>query len=191
MKRAVAVLVAAAALVPPVRGSAQTLALAHAFSTATRASGLRHPLPDVMRARFETPIFAADPRALAPTTPWLPDPSLGSPLRVAEVPARASWLASPVVLGSAFAAALWIDAGQTRGLAQRGWQGFYEANPLLGSHPSVGRINAYTAAVGVAVFGTAAALPKRLRPWFLGAALVVETLTVATNAREGLRVSLP
>jgi hypothetical protein len=84
-----------------------------------------------------------------------------------------------------------IDAGQTKGLAREGWNGYSEANPLLGPHPSVGRINVYTAVAGLAVLGVAAAVPARARPWLLGAALVVEAFTVTRNAREGIAITLP
>src|SRR4029077_20293469 len=89
------------------------------------------------------------------------------PLRVGgSVPLRVSWRQSDIVLASAFTASLLLDAGQTAGLAREGWQGgFHEGNPILGPHPSVGWINAYTAVAGFAVLGAAAVLPARARPW--------------------------
>jgi hypothetical protein len=90
------------------------------------------------------------------------------------------------VLASGFAASLLIDAGQTRGLARGGWDGFHEANPLLGRSPSVARINVYTAVAGLTVLGAAAALPARARPWLLAAMFAVETLVVARNAQAGI-----
>jgi hypothetical protein len=115
-----------------------------------------------------------------------------TPLRVAgSVPLRVSWSRTDIVLAGAFSAGLLMDAGQTRGLARGGWQGFREANPILGPSPSVGRINVYTAVAGLAVLGTAAALPARMRPWLLGAALAIEALTVARNAQAGIRINLP
>lgn len=108
-----------------------------------------------------------------------------------SLPARVSWSASDIVLAGAFTTTLLLDAGQTRGLARGGWEGYSEANPLLGPHPSVGRINVYTAVAGLTVLGVAAAVPARARPWVLGAALAVEALTVARNAREGIAITFP
>jgi hypothetical protein len=107
------------------------------------------------------------------------------------VPARIPWTRTEVALAAGFTAALLMDAAQTRGLARGGWEGFREANPLLGSQPTVARINAYTAVAGLTVLGVAAAAPARFRPWVLGAAFVVEALTVARNAHAGISFSLP
>jgi hypothetical protein len=107
------------------------------------------------------------------------------------VPARVSWRTSEVALAGAFAVALAIDAAQTRSLAQRGWQGYGETNPILGPRPSVGQVNTYTAAAAVTVLGVAAVAPPRVRPWLLGAALAVETLTIAGNMRQGVALKFP
>jgi hypothetical protein len=115
-----------------------------------------------------------------------------TPLRVGgRVPLRVSWSRTDIVLAGAFSASLLMDAGQTRGLARGGWQGFSEANPILGPSPSVGRINVYTAVAGLAVLGAAAALPARVRPWLLGAALAIEAFTVARNVQEGIAIRIP
>jgi hypothetical protein len=111
--------------------------------------------------------------------------------RLIVLPARLSWSRSDVALAGAFTAALLIDAGQTRGLARGGWQNFRESNPILGSHPSVGQVNTYTAVAGLSVLGAAAALPPRLRPWLLGAALAVETFTIAGTVHQGIAIPLP
>ena len=99
-----------------------------------------------------------------------------------------SWHASHIALAGAFAIALWMDAAQTREAVRRGYQ---EQNPVLGPHPSVGRINSYTAAAGLGVLAAAAVAPRRARPWLLAAALAIETLAIAGNARAGLSVKLP
>jgi hypothetical protein len=84
-----------------------------------------------------------------------------------------------------------MDAGQTRGLARNGWQWLHEANPILGPHPSVGRVNVYTAVAGLTVLGVAALLPARVRPWYLCAAFVIEAVTVARNAQAGVAIRFP
>jgi len=108
-----------------------------------------------------------------------------------SLPARISWTRSEIALATGFTATLLMDASQTRGLARGGWNGFRELNPLLGSKPSVGRINAYTAVAGLAVLGVAAAVPARARPWVLAAAFLVESFTVSRNARAGIPITLP
>ena len=121
-----------------------------------------------------------------------PTPTWGIPLRVGgSVPLRVSWTRSDILLASAFTAGLLMDAGQTRGLARGGWQEFHEANPILGPRPSVGRINVYTAVVGLAVLGTAAVVPARVRPWLLGVAFAVEAFAVARSVRAGIAIGLP
>src|SRR5216684_2777491 len=102
-----------------------------------------------------------------------------------------SWSTAHLALASAFTVALLVDAAQTRALARRGWPGFQEANPLLGPFPSVGRINSYTAVAGLSVLAVAAAAPPRVRSWVLGAALVVEALTVGGNVRSGIPMRFP
>jgi hypothetical protein len=93
-------------------------------------------------------------------------------------------------LAVAFTTALLIDAAQTRRLARGGWRDFEETNVILGKHPSEGSINTYTAVAGLAVLGVAAAAPKRVRPWVLGAALAVEVYALAAMSRSGVAIKL-
>jgi len=119
---------------------------------------------------------AAAPARAAWSVPW-------------RMPRRPSWNSSEIALAGAFAAALWIDAAQTRALARGGWRGFRETNPILGPSPTVSQINAYTAVAGLTVLGAAAAVPARMRPWLLGAALAVETVTVAGTIQKGVAIT--
>ena len=96
-----------------------------------------------------------------------------------------------MALAGAFVVALAIDAAQTRSIAQGGWQGYREMNPILGPHPSVGQVNTYTAVAGLTVLGAAAVVPARVRPWLLGVALAVETFTIAGTARQGVALRFP
>ena len=114
------------------------------------------------------------------------------PMRASAQRARThpgSWTTTHIALAGAFALALWIDAAQTRGLAARGWQGYREANPILGPHPNAGRVNTYTAVAGLGVLGTAAAVRGRMRSWVLGVALAIETFTIAGTVQEGIAIS--
>ena len=109
----------------------------------------------------------------------------------AALPARVSWRTSDVALAGAFVVALAIDAAQTRSIAQGGWQGYREMNPILGPHPSVGQVNTYTAVAALTVLGAAAVVPARVRPWLLGVALAVETFTIAGTVRQGVALRFP
>jgi hypothetical protein len=142
------------------------------------------------QARVITLFFAA----LACTT--LPGSAAGQhlaayqPLRVAyNVPIRVRWRPRDVALASGFTVALLVDAAQTRRLAQSGWRDYHETNPILGPRPSVGRVNTYTAVVGLTVLGVAAAVPKRARPWVLGVALAVEACTLAAMSQRGVAIT--
>jgi len=136
----------------------------------------------VLLALAVVPAAAAAQR-LAPPLPTL---HVG-----ATIPARVSWRASDVALAGAFVVALAIDAAQTRSIAQGGWQGYREMNPILGPHPSVGQVNTYTAVAGLTVLGAAAVVPARVRPWLLGVALAVETFTIAGTVRQGVALRFP
>lgn len=172
-------LLVSAGLAVPLPARAQARALAGSFWSVTRA-------PARPGARG-TPRFGV-------ATPAVPDLRAVGSLsvrtsvsvsQVAAFPARRGWNGTDTGLGAAFVVTLLLDAGATRAVARGGWVGFREANPVLGSRPSVARVNAYTALVGVGVLGAAAAAPRRLRPWILGAALAVEALTVTANTRGG------
>jgi len=112
-------------------------------------------------------------------------------MHLAQLPARVSWTRSHTALASAFAITLLIDAAQTRELARQGWVDFREANPLLGARPTVGQVNTYTALAGLSVLGAAAALPPRVRPWLLGAAIALQAFTIQGSVRQGLPIRFP
>lgn len=143
----------------------------------SRASSTLGPTVDRRALRA---FAAATPRRVA----WSTAP-------IAGLPARVSWNRSHTALAGAFVVTLLMDAAQTRDLARRGWPGFREGNPLLGDRPSVGQVNTYTALAGLSVLGAAAALPPRVRPWLLGAAIAVQALTVGSSVQNGLRIRFP
>src|SRR5205807_5139849 len=101
---------------------------------------------------------------------------------------RLNWSQTDLTLAGAFTVALLVDAGQTRWLAKGGWHAFRETNPILGSRPTVGQLNTYTAVSGIAVLGAAAVAPARVRPWLLGAALAVEAFTIAGTTQQGIAI---
>src|SRR3989440_12180706 len=101
---------------------------------------------------------------------------------------RLSWTQTDLALASAFTMALLVDAGQTRWLAKGGWHEFRETNPILGSRPTVGPLNTYTAISGVVVVGAAAAAPPRVRPWLLRAAAALQSVTIAATVQQGIAI---
>jgi hypothetical protein len=98
------------------------------------------------------------------------------------------WSTSERVLGTAALAALAIDWGQTRYIAKNP-QSFHETNPILGRHPSVGRVDAYFAGAIIGTALLADALPSKWRGPFLAGVVVVELHYVNRNAALGIRVS--
>lgn len=80
-----------------------------------------------------------------------------------------------------------MDWAQTRTIAKNPQQ-FYEMNPLLGRHPSMGDVNRHF--VGAIAIGTVVAfsLPKTERRWFLGGAAALEIGVVAHNLSVGIRM---
>lgn len=186
MRHIPVVLIAAALIAAPAGAAAQRAAAQLRFSRGAHTDRRHATIPD--RSQNAVLRFGATLGAPRMHTAMgrLPDLRM---TRTASV--RLSWSATDVALAGAFTAALLIDAGQTRGLARGGWQGYRETNPILGARPSVGDINTYTAVSGLAVLGAAAVLPARLRPWLLSAALAVETFTIAGTVREGVAIRIP
>jgi len=134
---------------------------------------------------------SADRRALHAVAQAVAARASWSTEHLTRLPARVSWTPSHTALASVFVVTLLIDAAQTRELARQGWVGFRESNPLLGERPSVGRVNSYTALAGLSVLGAAAAAPRRLRPWLLGAAIAVQAFTIGSSVRQGLPIRFP
>lgn len=87
-------------------------------------------------------------------------------------------VASSVVL----LAADWM---QTRTIAKNPSR-WSETNPILGEHPSVGKVNAYFAAAIVGTIGLAIALPKPERRMFLGLLTVTEAYVIFRNNNVGI-----
>jgi len=170
---AISLVIAALAWLPG-QGAAQHALKDHRFWAVPRVNGQRSTVWVLPGAASANPIRPnVRLTVLSATRPALP---------------RLSWSQTDVALASAFTVALLIDAGQTRSLAHGGWHNFRETNLILGSRPTVGQLNTYTAVTGLAVLGAAAAAPARLRPWLLGAALAVEAFTIAGTTQQGIAI---
>jgi hypothetical protein len=84
-------------------------------------------------------------------------------------------------------ASIVADWGQTRYIAKNPTQ-YREHNPVLGSHPSVGKVDAYFVGALAVNNGIMIALPKKYRPYYAGVVTAVETHFVVSNNQIGIKV---
>jgi hypothetical protein len=82
--------------------------------------------------------------------------------------------------------AIAIDWGQTRTIARNPAR-FTEANPILGPHPGVGRVDRYFALSMLGTAGVAGILMPTPRKWFLGGVTAVEVFVIVSNHGAGIR----
>ena len=96
------------------------------------------------------------------------------------------WSEAQQASGIALGTLLVVDYLQTRQIAKQP-ELYYEINPVLGKHPSLGTVNTYFA--GAAILGYLAldALPSDMRSWALGAGIVLELAVTAHNNTIGLK----
>lgn len=64
-----------------------------------------------------------------------------------------------------------------------------EMNPILGGHPSMGKVNMMIGASIVLSYVVARWLPKRWRPWFQWGIIGIEAAAVYNNHRRGISIS--
>ena len=80
------------------------------------------------------------------------------------------------------------DWGQTRNIAHRKGEGYWEMNPILGKYPSIKRIDSYMAFSMLAHIGIAYALPRGWREAFQYTTVGIKAGVVFNNNSIGLRV---
>lgn len=101
-----------------------------------------------------------------------------------------AWSTADVSLLAAYQVVRFVDWRQTRNIAtQKNPDGTYvwhENNPLLGEHPSVGRVNTHYVLSAIGVTAVAHYLPNRYRRAFLTGAVVFEVAIVARNYHLGI-----
>lgn len=95
------------------------------------------------------------------------------------------WTAEQKSLAGVEAALLVADYGQTKTIAttQHRW---VEYNPILGRHPSMGRVNAVFVLTPLIGYFALDALPSETRTWALRAITFVEAGVVGRNAYLGI-----
>ena len=77
-----------------------------------------------------------------------------------------------------------VDWLQTRNIARD--PGYWEQNVILGSHPSIARINQYFALTGIAHYFVSKALPEKYRAPFQYVSIGVEVGAVGHNFSIGV-----
>ena len=87
---------------------------------------------------------------------------------------------------AALALLLVIDWRQTLTIARNPWR-WYERNPILGKHPSTGRVHVWFALVSIAIAVAAHLLPDLIVLALALLGIVIEGLCVANNWRLGIR----
>lgn len=88
---------------------------------------------------------------------------------------------------TATTAAVAIDWLQTRQIAKNPDR-WYETNPLLGRHPSVGRVNSHFLSGLFLVYFSYYFLDSAEYRWLLGSILAVEVMMIGNNLRLGINV---
>jgi hypothetical protein len=98
------------------------------------------------------------------------------------------WETTDYVLAGAAVAALAVDWGQTRHIAKNPNR-FIETNPVLGTSPSVGKVDAYFVGAMVGTVALAHVLPNDWRQLFLAGVLTVELGVVQQNRSLGIKMA--
>ena len=98
------------------------------------------------------------------------------------------WETTDYWLAGAAVAALAADWGQTRHIAKNPNR-FIETNPVLGSSPSVGKVDTYFVGAIVGTVALAHVLPGDWRQLFLGGVLALEIGVVNQNRSLGIKMA--
>lgn len=103
-------------------------------------------------------------------------------------PAHADWTKKDTVYQLTYTVLHLIDWGQTLDIA-RNPDDFYEMNPILGEHPSVGRVNTYNIVSLITHTAISYYLPPKYRRWWQVSAIGVKVILVSHNNNIGVKVS--
>jgi hypothetical protein len=101
--------------------------------------------------------------------------------------AREPWEFTDYALTGAALAALAVDWGQTRHIAKNPSR-FDEKNPLLGTAPSVGKVDTYFVGAMLGTVAVARLLPRDYRRLFLAGTLSMELSVIDQNRSIGVKI---
>lgn len=98
------------------------------------------------------------------------------------------WDLSDTAWESAYLLSHIADWGQTRDIASQCGSGNYkEMNPVLGSCPSMSRVNTYFISTALLHAGVSAMLPRKYRRFFQTSTMIMEIGYVTNNYNIGLK----
>lgn len=112
---------------------------------------------------------------------------LGLTLALAAPAAARDWSQADQVREGLFLAFSALDWRQTSWIATHGPR-YYERNPLLPAHPTLGEVNRYFALGAIMHLAIADALPADYRAAFQYVSIGIEGALVARNYRMGIRI---
>ncbi len=102
-----------------------------------------------------------------------------------------AWTGMDEAFEVAFVAVAYVDWRQTRAFTQKQyWDGYYEANPILGKHPSPTTINQTFFCGIVGHYVVARMLPKKWRNVFQYVTLGLESGAVGHNFQVGIKMKM-
>lgn len=108
-----------------------------------------------------------------------------SALLIISTSAYAAWSRPDTYREIASESLLFIDYSQTYNIANTPDR-FYEHNPILGRHPSIGRVNLYFISSMILHPIISYILPSKVRPYFQYITIGIETSCIANNMRVGI-----
>lgn len=94
------------------------------------------------------------------------------------------WKTADTALLSGAVVMLSVDWAQTLYIVNH--PAYHETNPLLGRHPSSGKVNLYFAGAIATTIGASILLPEKYRRFALGSLIVMETYVVIRNNSIGV-----
>jgi hypothetical protein len=98
-----------------------------------------------------------------------------------------AWTRGDVAREAAYVAVTTIDWRQTREIAEHPDR-YYEMNPILGKHPSVGRVNTYFLVTAVGHVLITHAVPHPYRPYWQYISIGASAACVINNQSIGLKI---
>lgn len=113
--------------------------------------------------------------------------TLATPATAQVFADNAPWTQEHKALASTAGAMLAADWLQTRQVAKNPDQ-FHEYNPILGEHPSQGKVNLYFLAAAGGLLLLADFLPSEYRTGLLYGVIAVQAVAITNNLQEGISI---